>query len=246
MDKLIYKETDGDLTCRSRDFDKVFPTLYAYEETGVPPEKVKSLNANLEAMTALAQDLSDKLDQAKKERDALAAELKDERHRHDRYVDFELAEAQELAAYKAIGLTPEEIMKMQGEMKTAYDGQGDPYMVEATGNEAKHIIDLLVAEANGMLVVLPCKIDDPIYIILEEERQKRKPQSYRVEELDIDHFTIGGSMIPMITGCTKDNQWTELIDGSQVGHEYFLKKEEAEAALAKDTNVPTKKEVDHG
>ena len=35
MDRLIYKEADGDLTCRSRDFDKVFPTLYAYEESGL-------------------------------------------------------------------------------------------------------------------------------------------------------------------------------------------------------------------
>lgn len=72
MDRILYKEANGDLTCRSRDFEKVFPTLYAYEETGLTPGEVKNLNANLEAMTELAQDLSDKLDQAKKERDALA------------------------------------------------------------------------------------------------------------------------------------------------------------------------------
>ena len=102
MDRLIYKEASGDLTCRSRDFEKIFPTLYAYEETGLTPEQAKNLNANLEAMTALAQDLSDKLDLVKKERDALAAELKDERHRHDRYVDFELAEAEELRQLKEL------------------------------------------------------------------------------------------------------------------------------------------------
>lgn len=33
--------------------------------------------------------------------EALAAELEAERHRHDRYVDFELAEAKELASVKA-------------------------------------------------------------------------------------------------------------------------------------------------
>lgn len=32
--------------------------------------------------------------------DALKAELRDERHRHDRYVDFELAEAEELRKLK--------------------------------------------------------------------------------------------------------------------------------------------------
>lgn len=67
MDRLIYKEADGDLTCRSRDFEKIFPTLYAYEETGLTPDQVKSLGANLDAMTALAQDLTDKLNQARRE-----------------------------------------------------------------------------------------------------------------------------------------------------------------------------------
>lgn len=129
MYRLMYKEADGDLTCRSRDFDKVFPTLYAYEETGLTPEQAKALSDNLEALKEVAQELSDTLKQAKTEieaaskeiagkdlqiqlmaearnnalaeRDALAAELKEERHRHDRYVDFELAEAEELRKVKA-------------------------------------------------------------------------------------------------------------------------------------------------
>lgn len=149
----------------------------------------------------------------------------------------------QLKLYEDTGLTPDEVVKMQGEMKTAYDDHGDPYMLEATGSEAKRIVDLLAAEADGRLVMLPCKIDSPIYLIHEEERQKRKPQSLRVDEFDIDHFTIGGAMIPMITACSKDNEWAELIDGSQLGYEYFLSREAAEEALAKDTNVPTKKEV---
>ena len=43
MDRLLYKEANGDLTCRARDFDKVFPTLYAYEETGLTPEQVTAV-----------------------------------------------------------------------------------------------------------------------------------------------------------------------------------------------------------
>ena len=84
MDRLIYKEADGDLTCRSRDFEKVFPTLYAYEETGLTPEQITGLKANLEAMTELAQDLSDKLDQTRKESDVKNLQLHlmaDERNR---------------------------------------------------------------------------------------------------------------------------------------------------------------------
>ena len=40
MNRLIVQEPSGDLTCRSSNFDKVFPTLYAYEETGMTPEEV--------------------------------------------------------------------------------------------------------------------------------------------------------------------------------------------------------------
>lgn len=136
MDRLIYKEANGDLTCRSRDFEKIFPTLYAYEELELTPQEIEQqlknfssflmemtggrmskTNYTVQAMVSEANDyyesvcdecsdrqqldeLKKELDQVKKERDALAAELKDERHRHDRYVDFELDEAAELSRYK--------------------------------------------------------------------------------------------------------------------------------------------------
>lgn len=92
--------------------------------------------------------------------------------------------------------------------------------------------EYLEAEAEGRLVVLPCKIDAPIYLIFGE-KEPRKRMKYRIEEYDIDHFTIGGTMIPMITACSKENEWEELIDGTQNGFEYFLTREDAEAALAK-------------
>ena len=88
-------------------------------------------------------------------------------------------------------------------------------------------------EKQGRLVVLPCKIDEPIYTI-HGEKEKRKSMEYRVVKGHIDHFTIGGTLIPMITACTEDNEWDELIDGTQIGHEYWLTREEAEAALKED------------
>lgn len=94
----------------------------------------------------------------------------------------------------------------------------------------EHIKDLLRAEKERRLLVLPCKIDAPIYLI-RAEKAPRKPTKYLVEEYAIDHFTIGGTMIPMITACSKENEWVDLIDGTQKGHEYFLSREEAEAAL---------------
>lgn len=87
------------------------------------------------------------------------------------------------------------------------------------------------AEEAGRLLVLPCNISTPIFLICLEKKQKRKPHTYRVDEFHIDHFTIGGAMIPMITACSDDNEWVELIDGTQKGQEYFLTREAAEAAL---------------
>lgn len=50
MDRLIYKEADGDLTCLSRDFDKVFPALYAYEETELTPDQIRDLKDRMDAI----------------------------------------------------------------------------------------------------------------------------------------------------------------------------------------------------
>lgn len=105
--------------------------------------------------------------------------------------------------------------------------------------------ELEQADKEGRLLVLPCSIESPIYLIHLEESQKRKPKSYRVDKCEIDHFIIGGSMIPMITAVSKDNEWHELIDGTQEGSEYWFTREAAEAALAKDNNVPTKEEENH-
>lgn len=57
MDRILYKEADGDITCRSRDFDKVFPTLYAYEETGLTPEEISAMKDALKAVQEELEDL---------------------------------------------------------------------------------------------------------------------------------------------------------------------------------------------
>lgn len=77
-----------------------------------------------------------------------------------------------LAAYEDSGLTPEEI----GDMKTAYDENQEPYMIEATGSEAVHIYNLLLAEAQGRLMVLPCKIGDTIYLVVTKRPRVTLPE----------------------------------------------------------------------
>lgn len=103
MDRLLYKEADGDITCRSRDFDKVFPTLYAYEELEMTPEEIENTlknfssflmemtggqmsktNYTVQAMVSVANDyqqqeldeIEAELEKVKAERDAMADWMK--------------------------------------------------------------------------------------------------------------------------------------------------------------------------
>ena len=123
-----------------------------------------------------------------------------------------------LAAYEDTGLEPEEISTVQECLVPIPFGR---------------FHDIMKAERDGRLVLLPCKIDTPIYL-LRSKKEPRKPTKYWVEEYDIDHFTIGGAMIPMITACNKENEWEELIDGTLEGAEFFLSREAAEKAIAKE------------
>ena len=65
--------------------------------------------------------------------------------------------ANRLADYEDTGLEPEEIEELRGEMITCYDESGVAYHVSADGSEAKHIVDLLMAESQGRLGVLERK-----------------------------------------------------------------------------------------
>ena len=150
-----------------------------------------------------------------------------------------------LAAYEDTGLEPDKLQKLVDAIRKhevvflTKDQCLERMLIKVdgdwTGFTIAELQDFLRAKKEGCLVVLPCKIDTPIYLI-RAKKEPRKPTKYWVEEYDIDHFTIGGTMIPMITACSKDNEWEELIDGTQEGHEYFLSREEAEEAIKKEDN----------
>lgn len=65
--------------------------------------------------------------------------------------------------WKVLDEAKAEIERLQGKMKTTYDENHITYHVEAEGSEAKHIIELLNDEADGLLVRLPCKEGTTIY-----------------------------------------------------------------------------------
>ena len=78
------KDVECSTSCEDCGINKIISKLWEYEETGLTPEQVA----------------------------AMKQELIDERYRHDRLQDFEVAEAQELAKVKAeLDATKKDILK---------------------------------------------------------------------------------------------------------------------------------------
>lgn len=124
-----------------------------------------------------------------------------------------------LAAYEDTGMEPEEINDMALEVATLktiesmYDGFGKP----------DHIRDLLQAEQDGRLVVLPCKVGDSIYI---PDLEKKIPVKVRVQGISI---SVSGRTILHFGGYPVECAW-----GDGCGKDWFFTRDEAEAALAQE------------
>ena len=84
-----------------------------------------------------------------------------------------------------------------------------------------HLRDLLQAENEGRLVVLPCKVGDSIYI---PDLEKKIPVKVRVQGISI---SVSGRTILHFGGYPVECAW-----GDGCGKDWFLSCEEAEAALA--------------
>lgn len=129
-------------------------------------------------------------------------------------VDCIHALTQRLGAYEDTGLLPEEIQALQGEMVSCYADDGNPYLVEATGNEAKRIMELTLAESQGRLLELPCRIGGTLYIIVTKRPKITMPEFSFVKQSQL----------------TFHNMERVLRD---FGKTVFLTRKEADAALEK-------------
>ena len=109
-----------------------------------------------------------------------------------------------------------------------------------------HLLDLYDAEREGRLIVLPCKVGDTIYAIPSKVNRQlnvlnRHPENNRVYTQtvqEISCFPDGVYLLKCFGGL-------QVHDSRFFRETWFLTQEEAEAALAKDTNVPAKKEENH-
>lgn len=130
-----------------------------------------------------------------------------------------------LAEYEDTGLEPEEI-KDNMDMLHAYRHI-------CAGREPEHISELLQAEQDGRLVVLPCKVGDTVYRVI-----RAKNGSGHVAPANVSGLHLGDTA----RNCRyrKEYEYVVLkVDGGFCAHvnkrdfgkTVFLTREEAEAAL---------------
>ena len=87
-----------------------------------------------------------------------------------------------------------------------------------------HIRDLVEAEQDGLLVVLPCKVGDTVYMPVGKWNTIT---GYEADECDGFHIARDG-VLQIKAKCYSGNHETYGIPGKTV----FLTREEADAALA--------------
>ena len=126
-----------------------------------------------------------------------------------------------LAAYEDTGLEPQDIISAVDMAKIAcalheLNAYKDIGPID-------HIRDILQAEQEGRLVVLPCKVGDSIYI---PNLEKKIPVKVRVQGISI---SVSGRTILHFGGYPVECAW-----GDGCGKDWFLTREEAEAALAQE------------
>lgn len=135
-----------------------------------------------------------------------------------------------LAEYEDTGLEPEEILtgKELAEVACALI-QLKEYKSLGT---IDHIRDLLQAEKDGRLVMLPCKVGDMVWAI-------DNPWTGKLLKKPLDAYVNGmkmyshGLYVNLLFDTRKING-TRDYEINHIGKTVFLTREEAEAALAKE------------
>ena len=152
--------------------------------------------------------LLDKLKYAEGERDAVT--------RHMIELEQEVCRLKSrLAAYEDTGLEPEDLKKAFNEtaiLKLA---------AQALSTTPDHLRDLLQAEQDGRMVVLPCKVGATVY-----GHSKAEVSEYKVAVISLATYN-------WYLRCQNHNSDFWVTD-ADIGKIVFLTIEEAEAALAQE------------
>lgn len=121
---------------------------------------------------------------------------------------FETAVCDRLAAYEDTGLSPEKVSWMKEVVEAAFDN-------ETSRIERAH--NLHVADKEGRVVVLPCKVGDTVYFALLG----------RIIEKQVFSIVSFSNSTRIYCGGT-----SEYFRPEDIGKTFFLAREEAEKAMA--------------
>lgn len=122
-----------------------------------------------------------------------------------------------LKAYEDTGLTPGEVHSMSGEWRTMMS------VLNSIGGGYGRLRELAEADKDGRVVVLPCKVGDTVWAILDGAKYAR--------ECKVDFVNIG-SFGTTIVFAVKDGLREQYgVTAAAFGKTVFLTRKEAEKAL---------------
>ena len=200
------------------DYEKILESLKICSEVGTSCEGCSGRGerhciANLTKAAAIAiETLLHALDMARRERDVVTKRMIE--------LEQEVCRLKSrLAAYEDTGLDPEEIKAHEAAKYNAgyYHGDEDRCRwIEKELGPIDHLRDLLQAEQDGRLVVLPCKVGDHVWADGREA---------------IVVWFFGYKTERYLHAQFFDNAEYTDIPFYEIGKTVFLTREEAEAAL---------------
>lgn len=128
-----------------------------------------------------------------------------------------------LAAYEDTGLTPERVETV----KAALMGKCLAEIKEINDLPVERMIELAEAEHDGLLVVLPCKVGDPVYYLTGNPIFASGYHFSRVESTKCDGFYFDEKGLQICLYMPHGNHGTYGYFGKTI----FLTREEAAKAL---------------
>lgn len=137
-----------------------------------------------------------------------------------------------LAAYEDTGLEPEAVDNLRLSLYGAVAAE----IAEEQGYvEVNRVKEIAHAEAEGRLVILPCKVGDKFYRAVKETYGRPdRINKYVCIGFSYVNFDKSGLQIrayEISDGISHDLKVDVLVSASQFGQDYFLTWEEAKAAL---------------